>query len=810
MADAKAFCTPKPDEDKEEGEAAEGAGNPAEGEAAEEAGNPAEGEAAEEAGNAAEGDDKEEHDRGVAALLQATSVIAPLPEEGAHDCHITALVEVSGETVQSFDIAKQALFKQIFASFLEVSSSDLEVTVTSAIHRLRARRSLFTGDGIIIGVMMNVHGADDAALELTSARLVGVLQSAPAMALIERALVEQHVVAVGSFKLEASSVETININVGNISHEAVLAPVPAADDASIVAEPDAIAPVPAAEILAPVAPTAEAVVSAPIAVGGNAVLPAKNSSSTTVIAITSSVGGLCMIVALAFLFVRSRAKTGAKSNLNLKGSYHSQDQDQIKSTTHTPVPSGSSAAPVNSSVPLRQGSDGNENWEQSELSEDQDGDAEEAEAEERRAQARAGVQAEVEAMRRQRTAAAAKQAAAVKKEASCWDGAAHTPTLTETKLRDSSKGLDPTAFMLSSTGTPGGAQLFQPVEFDGQTVSVKRFDPHTQPSQAVRHRLELWTKSCKHPNLLPLLGTMAEPNKPICLVYPFMAEGSLSEHLTDPLRRAKLGWAQRLLVMQAIAKAVLFLHSPLKPTTGEGNTRSAATRGRASQEGKGCSKPSITHGAIRATNVLLDQHQTKSHARLTEILLTAGDDSTVAADKFAFGILLLEVLCGELGPSPTKTKVTSPSSADTEVDLDFDEIDVNGPSDGADDGADEPDLTMSTSSDDRGRLTPDRAESGAQDASGSPKGIIECDQEHPLLVRARVESAADFADSQMKEVWPAMVAYSVHSLAIRCTAAEPSERPEFSTVLKGLELLTATATEDTTGEKAPVSIVVRI
>ena len=46
-------------------------------------------------------------------------------------------------------------------------------------------------------------------------------------------------------------------------------------------------------------------------------------------------------------------------------------------------------------------------------------------------------------------------------------------------------------------------------------------------------------------------------------VLPFMSQGSLRDHLVDPARRFAMGWKQRLLLLNATAKAVHFLHTPV-------------------------------------------------------------------------------------------------------------------------------------------------------------------------------------------------------------------------------------------------------
>jgi hypothetical protein len=848
-------------------------------------------------------------------------------DEVASECEmcliqIRARVEVAGETVNTFTAAKKESFKEIFAVFLQLSTNDLHLDISSATARRYLRRRLSTkaavdphkdghgghphdpagaggsaasgaaaaaaaagaagaagsagaagaaGDassekaenvsgGIVIDITIDVHSDDDstariAQLGVTSSRLVGMLKSKNDMDMVKVALVEQHVITDAlALRLDPSTVsaETPTSSTAERSFEGgvgdvdVDSPVPpSVDDVDVdspvppsVGDVDVDSPVPPSD--APDAPAAahaaSDVTTAAVTVGPDTAIQ-ESSMSVTVIA-CASLGALIALVAMAVLVLRHRKTSGAKLDRPLDGS----PQENSRSNSRSKVPSGKRLNKRNSTqsqrihydsdqgqnvTPAPSGSAGgrsiNEQIADAELILDGKESPEHAdnerseemvngntEAEQRRACVRASVEAEVETMRMKK-AAEQKKAAAKREAEGYWNGGGSAPVVTDSKL-----GLDLAALVVrAGVSDATGIQT----EFNGRTAVVKVLPPIVQPS-TVRHRLDLWSRSCmSHPNLLPLLGAVVQVDRPVCLVYPAMTEGSLAEHLSDPSKRASIGWTQRLHVLQAVAKAVLFLHSPITPSAsenGEADGATGAAAGRAggrttvAMEGESKlstkpvgSKPVIVHGAIKAVNVLMDERQTQSHARLTEILLTADMDDaglTVAGDTYAFGILLLEVLGGKLSPTPKAVAVVT-----ADDDLDFDELDLKGGS--------EPGLNLSTNSDNRD------AESDGHDQGSRPNGVVKCDNNHPLLVQARGVSADDFADSEVPEAWPSMVVYAVHSLAIRCTHEDPSKRPEFSTVLKGLELLTTATVEEKMEEeeeakpsspRRPSTIVVRI
>ena len=149
---------------------------------------------------------------------------------------------------------------------------------------------------------------------------------------------------------------------------------------------------------------------------------------------------------------------------------------------------------------------------------------------------------------------------------------------------------------------------------------------------------------CHHRNLLQLLGVVNEPNKPVCVITPFMGNQSLTHHLRDVRKRAKLPWVLRLDMAIDTCEALIYLHTPCD------------------------GKPRVIHRDIKPDNLLLDETMS---VRLADFGLarelqsrvthtgTAGTmfyidpeysetgELTEASDTYSYGVVLLQLLTGE-------------------------------------------------------------------------------------------------------------------------------------------------------------------
>ncbi|RYQ87551.1 hypothetical protein Ahy_B09g095064 [Arachis hypogaea] len=148
-----------------------------------------------------------------------------------------------------------------------------------------------------------------------------------------------------------------------------------------------------------------------------------------------------------------------------------------------------------------------------------------------------------------------------------------------------------------------------------------------------------------HRNLTSLIGYCNEETN-IGLIYEYMANGNLDEHLSRKNNREKsLNWEDRLRIALDAAQGLEYLHN-------------------------GC-KPPIVHRDVKCTNILLDENL---HAKLADFGLSKcfaadGDThvSTIAAgtpgyldleyttsnrlteksDVYSFGVVLLRIITGQ-------------------------------------------------------------------------------------------------------------------------------------------------------------------
>ncbi|KAF5453576.1 hypothetical protein F2P56_028473 [Juglans regia] len=145
----------------------------------------------------------------------------------------------------------------------------------------------------------------------------------------------------------------------------------------------------------------------------------------------------------------------------------------------------------------------------------------------------------------------------------------------------------------------------------------------------------------RHRNLVQLLGWCRRRGD-LLLVYDFMPNGSLDKYLFDEPKTI-LSWDQRFKIIKDVASGLLYLHEEWEQT--------------------------VIHRDIKAGNVLLDSelngrlgdfglaklYEHGSNPSTTKVVGTLGylapeltrtGKPTTSSDVFAFGALLLEVVCG--------------------------------------------------------------------------------------------------------------------------------------------------------------------
>lgn len=109
---------------------------------------------------------------------------------------------------------------------------------------------------------------------------------------------------------------------------------------------------------------------------------------------------------------------------------------------------------------------------------------------------------------------------------------------------------------------------------DGRAVAVKRlYERSLKHVEQFKNEVEI-LKSLKHPNLVILYGCTSRHSKELLLVYEYISNGTLADHLHgDRAESRPLSWSVRLNVAIETASGLTFLHSSGKNTKLEHQVR---------------------------------------------------------------------------------------------------------------------------------------------------------------------------------------------------------------------------------------------
>ncbi|XP_018715684.2 probable receptor-like protein kinase At5g59700 [Eucalyptus grandis] len=198
-------------------------------------------------------------------------------------------------------------------------------------------------------------------------------------------------------------------------------------------------------------------------------------------------------------------------------------------------------------------------------------------------------------------------------------------------------------------GTGGFGKVYWGELNDGTRVAVKRGSPQSQQGFA-EFQTEIQILSLfRHRHLVSLIGYCDEKGEMI-LIYDYMANGTLSSHLYGSRRRS-LSWKQRLEICIGAARGLQCLHAGNEIT--------------------------VIHRDVKSTNILLDENLMAKIADLgickggpgidqthftTSVRGTFGyldpnyfltSQVTQKSDVYAFGVVLLEVLCARPPVDPS-------------------------------------------------------------------------------------------------------------------------------------------------------------
>ncbi|EOY12448.1 Kinase superfamily protein isoform 1 [Theobroma cacao] len=182
------------------------------------------------------------------------------------------------------------------------------------------------------------------------------------------------------------------------------------------------------------------------------------------------------------------------------------------------------------------------------------------------------------------------------------------------------------------------------VENPDQVVAVKQLDRNGYQGNREFLVEVLMLSLLHHPNLVNLVGYCADADQRI-LVYEYMANGSLEDHLLDlPPDKKPLDWNTRMKIAVGAAKGLEYLHETADPP--------------------------VIYRDFKASNILLDQDFNpklsdfglaklgptgdKSHVS-TRVMGTYGycapeyaltGQLTTKSDVYSFGVVFLEIITG--------------------------------------------------------------------------------------------------------------------------------------------------------------------
>ncbi|XP_020571676.1 probable LRR receptor-like serine/threonine-protein kinase At1g67720 [Phalaenopsis equestris] len=202
---------------------------------------------------------------------------------------------------------------------------------------------------------------------------------------------------------------------------------------------------------------------------------------------------------------------------------------------------------------------------------------------------------------------------------------------------------DATANFQKKIGSGGFGVVYYGKLKDGKEIAVKVLT--NESYQGIREFLNEVTLLSRihHRNLVTFLGYSQQDGKNI-LVYEFMHNGTLKEHLRGPASLERtVNWINRLQIAEDAARGIEYLHAGCSPTIIHRDLKSSNILLDKNMNAKvadfGLSKPAVdgshVSSIVRGTVGYLDPEYYTSQ-QLTE-----------KSDIYSFGIILLELISGQ-------------------------------------------------------------------------------------------------------------------------------------------------------------------